>query len=137
MNRIPRRMARVVSCWKCVWRRVVSSALPVITAVAFVTAARAQSFSTPLNLSNDGHGTIPQIVADSGGNIDIAYGEGTGTDTVGGVRFVQSIDGGRTFSKPVDVATGNASHFSLALESACTVDIAYFQSGDVFFSQSA
>jgi len=117
---------------RAIWAEVLAIALMLCAAAA----AHAQSFSAPANLSNDGQGTLPQITADTSGNIDIAYADRTGTNTVGGVRFVRSSDGGKTFSKPVDVASGNASYFSLALESACTIDIAYFQSGDIFFSQS-
>jgi hypothetical protein len=121
---------------KCVLARAIWAEVLAMAFMLCAAAAHAQSFSTPANLSNDGQGTLPQITADTGGNIDIAYADRTGTNTVGGVRFVRSSDGGKTFSKPVDVASSDASYFSMALESACTIDIAYFQSGDIFFSQS-
>jgi hypothetical protein len=138
MNRMPLRAAEAVRRGRCAWARVVSRAVLAIGALAFfLPAAQAQSFTTPVNLSNDGQGTVPQILADPAGNIDVAYADRAGTSTTSGIRFVRSSDGGKTFSKPVDIASGNASYFSMALESACTIDVAYFQSGDVFFSQSS
>jgi hypothetical protein len=124
------------TCLKCVCAHLIWAEVLAIALMLCAAAAHAQSFSTPANLSNDGQGTLPQITADASGNIDIAYADRTGTNTVGGVRLVRSSDGGKTFSKPVDIASSNASYFSMALESDCTIDIAYFQSGDIFFSQS-
>lgn len=138
MNRTPLRAAWAVAPRKFVPRppRCIATLLGV--AVAFcVPAARAQTFTIPANVSSDGAGNAPQMLVDSSGNIDVAYAARTGTNTVGGVRFARSSDGGKTFSKPVDIALSDASDFSMALESDCTIDIAYFQSGDVFFTQSS
>ena len=137
MNRTPLRAARAVPERSCAQTLVLWAAL-VGMAVAFsALAARAQTFSSPLNISNDGAGNAPQLLVDSSGNIDIAYAERTGTSTAGGVRFVRSSDRGKRFSKPVDIAQSDASYFTMALELDCTIDVAYFQSGDVFFSRSS
>ena len=108
-----------------------------LTLAFAVTATGAQTFTTPVNVSNDGFGNTPQVLVDSRGNVDIAYAERTAGSTAGGVRFVRSSDGGNTFSIPVVIAPSDASHFSMALESECIIDVAYFQSGDVFFGQSS
>src|SRR5690348_17887459 len=67
-------------------------------------AARAQTFSTPVNVSNDGLGNAAEVLVDSHGNVDIAYAGRTGSSTAGVVRFVRSSDGGNTFSTPVEIA---------------------------------
>ena len=101
-----------------------------------VGAARAQTFTSPMDISNDGSGRAPQLLVDSAGNIDVAYAERTGSATLGGIRFTRSSDGGKTFSQPVEIASNDASDFSMAVEGDCIIDLAYLQSGDVFFSQS-
>ena len=107
-----------------------------LTAGFFVSAAGAQTFTTPMNISNDGFANAPQVLVDSHGNVDVAYTERTAGSAFGDVRFARSNDGGKTFSKPMEIAPSDASYFSMALESDCAIDVAYFQSGDVFFSQS-
>ena len=137
MNRTPLRTVRTAPERSCARTPVLWAALLGVAVAFSALAARAQTFSAPLNISNDGAGNAPQLLVDSSGNIDIAYAERAGTSTAGGVRFVRSSDRGKQFSKPVDIAQSDASYFSMALELDCTIDVAYFQSGDVFFSRSS
>lgn len=138
MDRTLLRAARAVRGREPARARMCWAAVLVTAALAFCAApTRAQGFTTPVNVSRDGTGNTPQVLVDSAGNIDIAYAEQTGTNLVGGIKFVRSTDRGKTFSKPVVIGLSNASHFGMALESDCTIDIAYFQSSDVFFSQSS
>jgi hypothetical protein len=116
--------------------RMVLFCATLLTVGVSADAARAQTFATPINISHDGFANAPQVLVDSHGNVDIAYAETTASSMVGSVRFVGSDDGGKTFSKPVDIASNGASSFSMALEGECTIDVAYFQKGDVFLSQS-
>jgi hypothetical protein len=135
MNRTPLRAVREVT-----ERNYARTLLATLLSVAWAfsaLAARGQTFTTPVNISSDGAGSASQLVVDSSGNIDIAYAVRAATNTAGGIRFVRSSDGGRTFSKPVDIALSDASYFSMALESGCVIDVTYFQSGDVFVSQSS
>lgn len=135
MNRTPLHAVRAVT-ERNYARTLLATLLSVAWAISAL-AARGQTFSTPLNISSDGAGSAPQLLVDSSGNIDIAYAVRAATNTAGGIRFVRSSDAGRTFSKPVDIAVSDASYFSMALESGCVIDVTYFQSGDVFVSQSS
>lgn len=121
-----------------------------LPAVAFYfcgAAAKAQSFTPPLNVSSDGAGNFPQVTADSDGNVDIAYVDFVSGEPTNGVWFVRGSFSSGTFrptSSPVRVSKNAGGSFSMALESSCVIDIAYldqtspFRSqGDIFFAQSS
>lgn len=131
-------------------RRLVMVATAVVgfafCATSPLRAASNVTFTTPVNVSNDGLGTVPQIVVDSSGNIDIAFADAKSiTQCVlalpcpwtGSLKFIRSTDGGKTFSPAVVLAPSGAGPFRMVLESDCTIDIAYFANSDVFFAQSA
>jgi hypothetical protein len=125
---------------------IVAAAVLLILAFCAASPLRAAgnvSFTAPVNVSSDGLGTVPQILLDSSGNIDIAYGDVNSLQCpswvpcswTGTIKFSRSTDGGRTFSSPLVIAQ-NAGPMRMALESDCIIDISYFASGDVFFAQS-
>jgi hypothetical protein len=134
MSPVPLRAARPVARRDYV--RITLLCAVLLAPGLLADAARAQTFSTPVNVSNDGLGNAAEVLVDSHGNVDIAYAGRTGSSTAGVVRFVRSSDGGNTFSTPVEIAPNGSGDFSMALESDCGIDVAYFQGGDVFFSQS-
>lgn len=121
-----------------------------LAAVAFAcsgVAATAQSFTPPVNISSDGAGNFPQVIADSDGNVDIAYVDFVSGEPTNGVWFVRGSFGGGTFrptSSPVRVSKNAGGSFSMTLESSCVIDIAYLDQasqfsssqGDIFFAQS-
>ena len=61
------------------------------------------TFSTPQNLSNNPAGsTSPQIAVDSGGNINVVWVDNTPSNYQ--IFFSRSIDGGATFSTPMNIS---------------------------------
>ncbi|HKQ85273.1 MAG TPA: sialidase family protein, partial [Candidatus Acidoferrales bacterium] len=78
------------------------------------------TFSTPLNLSNNGSSANPIIVGDSQGNIDVIW-SGSGH-----LFFSRSADSGTTFSSPLDIAgvTNPSLAFSAAGYRPLVVDAA-------------
>jgi hypothetical protein len=121
-----------------------------LAGVAFAfssAAAAAQSFTSPANVSSDGAGNFPQVIADSDGNVNIAYLDFVSEEPTNGVWFVRGSFSSGTFhpaSSPVRVSKNAGGSFSMAVESSCVVDIAYmdrvspFSSlGDIFFAQSS
>ena len=124
--------------------------IALLAAVAFAfsgAAAAAQSFTPPVNVSGDGAGNFPQILADSDGNVDIAYVDFVSGGPTNGVWFVRGSFSSGTFrptSSPVRVSKNAGGSFSMALESSCVIDIAYMDrtsqfssQGDIFFAQSS
>ena len=99
-----------------------------------------------MNVSSDGAGSFPQLIADSEGNVDIAYVDFFNGEPTNGVWFVRGSFSGGTFhstSSPVRVSKNAGGSFSMALESSCVIDIAYLDQvspfatqGDIFFAQS-
>jgi len=71
------------------------------------------SFSTPLNLSNDAPDSLsPQLAVDASGSINVVW---ESDDIKFGVLFSHSTDGGATFSTPVDLATNTGGSFGAQL----------------------
>jgi hypothetical protein len=121
-----------------------------LAAVAFAfsgAVAAAQSFTPPVNVSSDGAGNFPQVIADSDGNVNIAYLDFVSGEPTDGLWFVRGAFSSGTFrptSSPVRVSKNAGGSFSMALESSCVIDIAYMDQasqfssqGDIFFAQSS
>jgi len=110
--------------------------LGVVPAKSPLRAASSISVTTPGNISKDGTGNFPQIIVDSSGNIDVAFADASSSGPctpgrctwTGGLKFVRSTDGGKTFSAPVVLESSGAGPLRMALESDCTIDIAYLPS---------
>lgn len=127
----------------------IAAALVLILAICAAPPLRAAgnpAFSSPLNISNDGAGNFPQIIVDSSGNIDVAFADASPSfppctvrqpcTWTGILKFVRSTDGGKSFSPPIILTSTGAGPFRMALESECTIDMAYFEGADVLFAQS-
>src|SRR5215216_724598 len=61
-------------------------------------AQSVQDWSEPVNLSNSGAASNPSIVADSNGNLHVLW-----ADEFEGYKYVESTDGGTTWTAPVTV----------------------------------
>jgi hypothetical protein len=84
-----------------VWSTSPCTNSPCTTDVFFSRSADGgATFSTPVNLSNDGKSDYPYIAVDSDGNINLIWSRG---GTTGGLEYVRSSDGGTTFSAPTNI----------------------------------
>jgi hypothetical protein len=149
MNRLPLHTPLEVIRRSFARARVLWIVLLSAVALSFsCAAAKAQSFTPPVNVSSDGAGNFPQVIADSDGNVDIAYVDFVSGEPTNGVWFVRGSFSSGTFrpaSSPVRVSKNAGSgSFSMALESSCVIDIAYLDQasplkneGDIFFAQSS
>jgi len=146
MNRPPPRTAHEVIRRNCAWALWIAILTTAVLAYSG-EAARAQSFTPPVNISSDGAGNFPQVIADSDGNVNIAYVDFVSGEPTDGVWFVRGTFSSGTFrptSSPVRVSKNAGGSFSMALESSCVIDIAYMDQsspfssqGDIFFAQSS
>jgi hypothetical protein len=81
------------------------------------------AFSSPQNLSNDfGGSSAPQIAVDATGGIDIVWASLGGSQ---GGFFSRSVDGGITFSPPVNFADNVASTPAMAFDSSGNIYLAW------------
>jgi flagellar hook assembly protein FlgD len=108
----------------------------------FSSASSGSSWSSPLNLSNDGNANFPQIAADSLANLYVVWQDNSTGHTQ--VLFVKSTDAGQTWSAAINVSndSGNAGLPHLALDSLGDIDVVWqdttgLSETDVFFSTSA
>jgi hypothetical protein len=147
MTRTPLRAAVAVSRRKLALRQgLLWSAVLLSGAMGFSgLPARAQSFTPPANISGGTTAFSPQVIADSTGNLDIAYLD-TGSDvSSNSLWFVRGTLSGGVFhplAAPVQAAASAGNSFSMALESDCVIDFAFangfgVESSDIFFAQSA
>src|ERR1700730_9120614 len=108
MNRMPLRTAREVIRRRDARARALWIAILTTAVLAFsVDAARAQSFTPPVNVSSDGAANFPQVIADSDGNLDIAYVDLVSGEPTNGVWFVRGTFSSGIFhpaSSPVRVS---------------------------------
>jgi hypothetical protein len=73
------------------------------------SAAAGGSFSTPVNVSNDAADSLsPQLAVDASGNISVVW---ESDSTPFGVLYSHSMDGGTSFSPPLDLATNTGGSF--------------------------
>ena len=99
------------------------------------------TFSTPLNLSNDGSSANPLIALDSQGNVNIIWAGG------GHLFFSRSADAGTTFSSPLNIAglTSPSLAFSaagyrpLVIDGAGNINVVWSDqnTSQIFFARSA
>ena len=107
--------------------------------------ARAQTFTPPANIAGDTTAFSPQVIVDSAGNLDIAYldtGSAVSSNALWFVRGTMSAGVFHPLAPAVQagVTAGNA--FRMALESDCTIDLAFanafgVESNDILFARSA
>jgi hypothetical protein len=120
------------SVWSCVG---------FVALTLLAVAGRAQTFTTPINISNDTTGFDPQTVVDAAGNVDIGYldrGSDAFSNTLWLVRGTFSEGAFHPSSGPVQVAANAGRDFSMALESNCIIDFAYADGvgANMLFAQS-
>ena len=146
MKRIPLGWAPAVSGKKFVLGQELWAAMLLCGAICFFALpARAQTFTAPANISGDATGFSPQAIADSTGTLDIAYLDTGSNPSSNSLWLVRGAFRGGVFhalSAPVQVAARAGSSFSMALESDCTIDLAFsngfgVESSDIFFAQSS
>ena len=103
--------------------------------------ARAQTFSTPKNVSNNSdYSYTPQVAVDSNGTIYMAWEDDTATNS--NILFSCSTDGGATFSTPINISNDSGSSFNprIAVGAAGNVNVVWqdqLPSGtEIMFSHS-
>lgn len=86
--------------------------------VFFSHSVTGGTFSAPVNLSNSGTAGNPQLAIGTDGSINVAWGGG------GVLDFTHSVDGGATFSSPLNIAgvTNPSLAFTAAGYHALVVD---------------
>jgi hypothetical protein len=103
MCKTPLRVGWVGTCLNYVRARVVCAAVLATAALMFsATSSRAQTFSTPTDISGGVIGGPPVIAIDPKDNIDVAWW------TSEGVFFTRSTDHGKTFANPATVSAGGS-----------------------------
>lgn len=117
-----------------------------LVAVALVlsaTAVRAQTFSTPLDISStsSAQDAQPQVVASSDGNtVYVVWMSESSANNI--IYFNKSTDGGSTFGSPVQVASSTvyAGDAQFAVDSNGYIDVVWVNNGvgngDIFFARS-
>jgi len=103
--------------------------------------ARAQTFSTPKNVSNNSDFSFtPQIAVDSNGTIYMAWEDDTATNS--NILFSRSTNGGATFSAPINLSNTSGDSFNprIAVGSAGNVNVVWEDDTpgnlDIMFSHS-
>jgi hypothetical protein len=100
-----------------------------------------KSFPAPVNISNSSgcagldsnYDNDEQMQADSAGNVNIVW-----DDSISGVMFRRSTDGGSTFSMPTNVSTAQGVFPRIAVDSGGNINVVWEPSsgGGFFFSRS-
>ena len=113
----------------------------IFLAAGVVLPARAQVFSTPLNLSaNPGISRNPNIAVDGRGNVNVVWRDNTLSNFE--IFFTRSTDRGRTFSFPVNVSVspGSSRLPKIAVDGDGNISIIWHDDTpgpfDIFFSRS-
>jgi hypothetical protein len=98
------------------------------------------SFSAPVNLSNSGNASNPQIAVESDGSVNVAWTGGSALD------FTRSVDGGITFSSPLNIAGVTtpslsftaAGYHALVVDASGNINVVWSDtnSSQVFFARS-
>lgn len=106
--------------------------------------ARAQTFTPPANIAGDATAFSPQVVVDSTGNLDIAYldtGSAVSSNSLWFVRGTMSAGLFHPLAPAVQAGVTAGNSFRMALESDCTIDLAFanafgVESNDILFARS-
>src|SRR5579864_9772165 len=101
-------------------------AIVILGLTAMCIPARAQTFSTPKNVSNNSdYSFTPQIAVDSNGAIYMAWEDDTATNS--NILFSRSTDGGATFSTPINLSktSGNSFNLRIAVGGAGNVSVVW------------
>lgn len=101
-------------------------ALVTLALAAVCLTARAQTFSTPKNVTNNSDFSFtPQIAVDGNGNIFMAWEDDTATNS--NILFSRSTDGGTTFSTPMNLSNTTGGSFSprIAVDSKGGVNVVW------------
>ena len=90
--------------------------------------ARAQTFTPPANIAGDATAFSPQVIVDSTGNLDIAYldtGSAVSSNALWFVRGTMSAGVFHPLAPAVQAGVTAGNSFRMALESDCTIDLAF------------
>jgi len=146
MTRTPLRSAVAVSEWKFALRQgLFWSAILLCGAMGFAgLPARAQTFTPPANIAGDTTAFSPQVIVDSTGNLDIAYldtGSAVSSNALWFVRGTMSAGVFHPLAPAVQAGATAGNSFRMALESDCTIDLAFanafgVESNDILFARS-
>jgi len=106
--------------------------------------ARAQTFTPPANIAGDTTAFSPEVVVDSTGNLDIAYldmGSAVSSNSLWFVRGTMSAGVFHPLAPAVQAGVTAGNSFRMALESDCTIDLAFanafgVESNDILFARS-
>ena len=106
--------------------------------------ARAQTFTPPANIAGDTTAFSPQVIVDSTGNLDIAYldtGSAVSSNALWFVRGTMSAGVFHPLAPAVQAGVTVGNSFRMALESDCTIDLAFanafgVESNDILFARS-
>jgi hypothetical protein len=112
------------------------------TDVLFSTTTNGgQSWTTPINMSNDGAANFPQIAVDALGNLYVVWSDNSAGHTQ--VYFTKSTNGGSTWSTPLNVSndSGNTGRPHLTLDSSANIYLVWQDNSgltttDIFFAKS-
>src|SRR5579863_3167671 len=121
------------------WSQIL--AIVILGLAAVCIPSRAQTFSTPKNVSNNSDFSFtPQIAVDSNGTIYLAWEDDTATNS--NILFSRSTDGGATFSAPINLSNASGYSFNprIAMGSAGNVNVVWEDqtqsSTNIMFSHS-
>lgn len=108
--------------------------------VFFSRSVSGSAFSTPVNLSNSGNASNPQLAIGTDGGINIAWTGGSALD------FTHSTDGGSTFSSPLNIAGVTnpslaftaAGYHSLVVDASGNINVVWSDtnSSQIYFARS-
>jgi hypothetical protein len=119
-------------------------AVAILALSSICATAQGQAFSPPKNISNNtDYSFTPQVAVDDVGNIYAVWQDDTATNS--NILFSRSIDGGATFSPPLNVSQSSGSSFNPLISVDRQVDGIHINvvwindapgNNDVFFSRS-
>lgn len=121
------------------WGRV--AVIAILALAVTPLSARAQTFTTPMNVSNNADFSFtPQVAVDGSGNIFMAWEDDTNTNS--NILFSRSTDGGVTFSTPMNISNTAGASFNprIAVGSDGSVNVVWIDNTpgnqDIMFSRS-
>ncbi len=106
--------------------------------------ARAQTFTPPANIAGDATAFSPQVIVDSAGDLDIAYldtGSAVSSNALWFVRGTMNAGVFHPLAPAVQAGVTAGNSFRMALESDCTIDLAFanafgVESNNILFARS-
>jgi hypothetical protein len=105
-----------------------------------------KTWSEPLNISNSTTAAMQSTIAlDKDGALDAAWCQDTGSESKPDVFFARSVDGGKTWSKPVDISNtpGESSYPHISVASDKSLHVVWCdttkgrRNRDIFYAESS